>query len=72
MYQYKAILRSDSKVIVEGHTIEEIEHGIKSFQRKHKTGEHTRSNEIIDIFHMYRDTGEKKLVKSVSNMEDKK
>lgn len=54
MYQYKAILRKTGDLIAEGHTFNEIEHGIKHFKRAQKRGEHTNGNDRIEIYHTRR------------------
>lgn len=54
MYQYKAVLRSNKKFITEGHTLADIEAGIKHYRRGQKHGEHTHGNDQIEIFHIKR------------------
>lgn len=58
MFQYKAILKSTKEVIAQGHSIDDIEHQILSYRRRQKKGEHTRSNENIEIFHVQRNQKE--------------
>ncbi|MGL4183826.1 MAG: MAG6790 family protein [Metamycoplasmataceae bacterium] len=60
MYQYKAVLVSSKEVIVEGHSIQEIENGIKTFKRGQKKGKHTSENEKIEIIHVFRNQKEGK------------
>ena len=55
MYQYKAILRSTREVVTEGHDLEDVLSGVKTFRRGEKNGEHTNSNIPIDIYHVKRD-----------------
>jgi hypothetical protein len=54
MFQYKAILRSDKRVISEGHDLEDVINGVKSFRRGEKHGEHTSSNVPVDVYHVKR------------------
>ncbi|WGI36279.1 MAG6790 family protein [Mesomycoplasma lagogenitalium] len=71
MYQYKAVLKSNKKVIAQGHSLEDIEKDIKHFIRQQKKGIHTESNVPIEIYHIYRDktsgseTSKEKLVKII-------
>lgn len=58
MYQFKAILKSNREVIAEGHTIDDIEESILHFRRQSKKGIHTRSNEDIEIYKIYRNQKE--------------
>ncbi len=58
MYQYKAVLKSNRKVIAKGHTIEDVEKEIVGFRRGHKHGIHTDSNVKIEIIHVQRDQKE--------------
>lgn len=69
MYQYKAILKSTREVIAENHTIEDLEKDIKHFKRGQKHGEHTRENDLIEVFHVFRDGSKDKLIKTISGHE---
>lgn len=55
MFQYKAILRTNKETISEGHDLEDVLNGIKSFRRGQKHGEHTLSNVPIDVYHVKRE-----------------
>ena len=55
MFQYKAILRSNKQIVSEGHNIEEVIHGVRSFRRGEKNGDHTSSNVPVDIYHVKRE-----------------
>lgn len=61
MYQYKARLQSNHKLIAEGHTVEEIEAAIVTYRRGQKHGEHTRGNEPVEVIDVRRNklTGQK-------------
>lgn len=69
MYQYKAMLKNDKKVIAQGHSVEDIEKQIIHFKREQKKGLHTHMNDQIEIFHIKRDQlhgeGKEVLVKVV-------
>lgn len=55
MYQYKAVLKHNKKLIAEGHTVQEIEKLIVRFKREQKYGIHTNANNQIAIIHVLRD-----------------
>lgn len=65
MYQYKAILKSNRKIIAQDHSVEGFENKILNFRRKAKKGFHTRENEPVEIFHVFRDGKKEKLIKIV-------
>lgn len=65
MYQYKAILKSTQEVIAENHSVDQLLADIKHFKREQKHGEHTRSGDSIEIFHVHRDGSKKELIKVV-------
>lgn len=65
MYQYKAILKSNKKIVAQDHTIEGIENKILHYRRKAKKGFHTRENEPVEIFHVFRNGKKQKLIKIV-------
>ena len=65
MYQYKAILKSNRQIIAQDHSVEGVENKILNFRRKAKKGLHTRENEPIEIYHVFRDGKKQKLIKIV-------
>ena len=69
MYQYKAVLKSSKEVVAQNHTIEQLMHDIKHFKREQKHGVHTQGNELIEIFHVHRDTGKEEFVKVVDKVD---
>lgn len=58
MFQYKAILKSTKEVIAEGHSVDDVEKQVITYRRGQKRGEHTRSNENIEIIHVHRNKKE--------------
>ncbi len=65
MYQYKAILKSNRQIIAQDHSVEGVENKILNFRRKAKKGLHTRENEPVEIYHVFRDGKKQKLIKIV-------
>ncbi|PAF54693.1 MAG6790 family protein [Mycoplasmopsis agassizii] len=71
MYQYKAILKSTKEVVAEGHSVKDVENDIKAYRRAQKKGEHTKGQELIEIYHVFRektegeDNSKKELIKTV-------
>jgi len=55
MFQYKAILRTSKETVSEGHDLEDVLHGVITFRRGQKHGEHTLGNVPVDVYHVKRD-----------------